>query len=169
MGDAAKSLFPKITHPKKRAFLMSYIETSVISVSASLVGIDRKSHNHWLHTDPDYVEAFALAKSKAADHLEDEATRRALGWMETRYTPEGTEYHVPRHSDTLMIFRLKGEMSKYREAQPIIGYSPDVVNAVMRKVAELVGPEQSRALADALQNGRLSEPGGAVPRPGEPT
>lgn len=155
MGDAAKSLFPKITHPKKRAFLMSYIETSVISVSASLVGIDRKSHNHWLHTDPDYVEAFALAKSKAADHLEDEATRRALGWMETRYTPEGTEYHVPRHSDTLMIFRLKGEFAKYREQPAVYGYAPDVVEALVKKVVALVGPDVGQELAADL---RKSDP-----------
>jgi hypothetical protein len=48
--------------------------------------------------------------------LEDEAIRRAKGWKETLLQPDGTTIEVPKQSDTLLIFLLKGAMpEKYRE------------------------------------------------------
>ena len=67
-------------------------------------------HYYWLKQDAAYAEAFAEAQGLVAAMLEDEAIRRAQGWEETHYTLSGTPYTVPKHSDTLLIFLLKGAM-----------------------------------------------------------
>lgn len=155
MSKECRELFSAINHPKKRAFLLSYIELGLVTKAAEVVGMNRVSHLVWLKNDPDYVAAFALAKELAADRLEDEATRRALGWKEIRYDADGQPYEVPKHSDTLLIFRLKGEFAKYREAPAVYGYAPDVVEALVKKVVALVGPDVGQELAADL---RKSDP-----------
>jgi len=157
MSKECRELFSAITHAKKRAFLMAYIELPVITKAAEAAGVSRAIHLVWKRVDPDYAEAFALAQELAAETLEDEATRRALGWKEIRYDDNGQPYEVPKHSDVLMIFRLKGEMSKYQPAAPIIGYSPEAIQALIKKVVDLVGPSAAETLAAELQ--RHQSPG----------
>ena len=109
------SVFPKITHPKKRAFLTAYSQCGILQKAAALAQCNRTSHYHWKH-DPDYAEAFALAREMVADLHEDEASRRAMGWDETRYTDDGTPYTIRKYSDTLLIVRLKAlKPDEYRE------------------------------------------------------
>jgi hypothetical protein len=110
-----RSAFPKITHPKKRAFLTAYAACGLLTQAAHIAGCERRSHYHWKN-DPDYAEAFALARDMVADLHEDEASRRALGWDETRYTDDGTPYTIRKYSDTLLIVRLKAlKPEEYRE------------------------------------------------------
>ena len=114
--DTALSPFDNIRHAKKRAFLAAYAECGTITGAVESACCDRTSHYHWLKTDPDYVEAFHLAHEMAIDAHEDEASRRALGWDETRYTDDGRSYVIRKYSDTMLIFRLKAlRPEKYRE------------------------------------------------------
>jgi hypothetical protein len=111
------SIFNNIQHPKKRAFLLAYGMTGLLSEATKAAGCERTIHYHWLK-DPEYAEAFQLAKEMAADTHEEEATRRALGWDETRYTDDGTPYTIRKYSDTLLIVRLKAlKPQEYRENQ----------------------------------------------------
>lgn len=87
--------FDKITHPQKRAVLLAYAGSMRVNHAMQAAKISRTHHYHWLKTDPDYKAAFAEARAMAADVLEDEAVRRAIG------TTEGA-------SDTMLIFLLKG-------------------------------------------------------------
>lgn len=82
-----------------------------------------RMHHYWLKTDEDYAEAFEEAKTMAAEVLEDEASRRAMGFDEQRYTKDGTPYTIRKYSDTLLIVRLKAvkpevykEVSEHRHS-----------------------------------------------------
>ena len=111
----AQSPFKDLPHPKKRAFLMAYARCGILTKAAQVAGCDLTSHYHW-KKDPAYLAAYHLAREMAADLLEDEASRRALGWDEERYTADGVPYTVRTYSDTLLIVRLKAlKPEKYRE------------------------------------------------------
>src|SRR5215831_2548107 len=111
----SQSVFSEIKHPKKRAFLVAYAQCGMLTKAAEIAGCDRNLHYHW-KADRVYAEAFALAQTMAADLHEEEATRRAFGWDETRYTNDGTPYTIKKFSDTLLIVRLKAlKPDQYRD------------------------------------------------------
>jgi hypothetical protein len=100
--------FGTIRHPKKRAFLAAYSKVGIIGVAASVAGINRDTHQNWLKKDPDYVEAFEIAKDQSCDILEQEAIRRACQGVEEPVFYQGVECgRVRKYSDTLLIFMLK--------------------------------------------------------------
>lgn len=69
-------MFESISHPKQRQFLVAYAECGVIREAAQLCEISRESHYDWMR-EPEYAEAYILARELAADALEDEARMRA--------------------------------------------------------------------------------------------
>jgi len=106
-------------HTTKRTFLAAYLECGLMRQAARNCGIDISNHYHWKRTDPAYVEAFTEAHNIVAELHEEEASRRALGWDETRYTNDGTAYTLRKYSDTLLIFRLKAlKPEMYRDSYP---------------------------------------------------
>lgn len=116
MGCTSLDLFPTIPHAKKRAFLVAYAQCGTLAKAAEIAGCDRKSHWHWKRQDPAYAEAFQFAREMVADLHEDEASRRAMGWDETRYAEDGTPYTIRKYSDTLLIVRLKAlKPNEYRD------------------------------------------------------
>lgn len=106
------ALFPTISHSKKRALLLAYAETGRLREACRAAAMDHKLHYYWKRTDPDYAAAYEDAQQIAGELLEEEAIRRARGWEETHYTLHGTPYTLTKHSDTLLIFLLKGAMPK---------------------------------------------------------
>lgn len=105
---------------KKKAFLSAYGHTCSISRAAKAAEIDRGTHYGWLENDPGYRLAFARAKERAADALEDEAVRRAREGTERATTVAGEREVVLDYSDTLLIFLLKGmRPEKYRERSDV--------------------------------------------------
>ncbi len=114
----------RIVHPKRRAFLAAFRETGNVRVACKAAGVGRSSHYRWLAEDPEYHEAFDVAKLQAADVLEAEAHRRAvegveepIGWY--RGVAGGT---VRRYSDVLLMFLLKGLLpERYRERRDLRG------------------------------------------------
>jgi hypothetical protein len=86
--------------------------------------VGRTSHYRWLAQDPDYREAFALAKREAADMLEGEAIRRAVEGVEVPtgwYKGEPGAF-ITQYSDTLLIFLLKGAFpEKYSDKRELKG------------------------------------------------
>lgn len=90
---------PRISHPKKRAFLAAFAVLGNVSRAAASAGIDRRTHTTWKTEDGDYADAFVDAREHGADALVEEAQRRAFVG-----------------SDTLLIFLLKGLRPEvYRE------------------------------------------------------
>ena len=98
-GGMAKCVdFPKVSQPRKRAFLAALSRCGSISQAAKRAKVDRRSHYNWLK-DPEYVEAYRQAVVEAGDALEDKL-------MELAH--EGNV--------TSAIFLLKGlRPEKYRE------------------------------------------------------
>jgi hypothetical protein len=135
--------FDSIVHPQKRALLHAYSETRRLKLSYEAAGVSRQLHYYWLKTDPAYQAAFADARDQAADVLEDEAVKRAMG------TTEGA-------SDTLLIFLLKGA-------------KPDVYKEIRKEEHHVTLTVQlehrlTRALTqiEATRNGH---PGAITPHP----
>ncbi len=112
------------THPLQRAFLAAFRETGNVRLTCKAAGVGRSSHYRWLEKDPEYREAFDVAKEDAADVLEGEAHRRAVdGWEEPvgwyKGVAGGT---VRRYSDNLLMFLLKGARpERYRERYDVRG------------------------------------------------
>jgi len=138
---APSALFPTISHPKKRAVLRAYVECGRVKPACAAAKTDFSMHYYWLKQDPVYAEAFAEAQGMVATQLEDEAIRRALGWEETHYTLQARSYDVTKHSDTLLIFLLKGAMPKK--------YGDKVTHT-----GKDGGPIDVRGLADLLTHAR---------------
>jgi hypothetical protein len=170
----AQSPFGKILHPKKRAFLVAYASCGRLQEAATIAACDRDSHYKWKATDPLYQEAFARAKEMAADLHEDEATRRALGWDETRYADDGTPHTVRKYSDTLLIVRLKAlKPDQYRDTNKRDERSEvsELLKAVLLELAERqhtrnVTPEAE--WAPLPPRSRLPQEPTALPPPPEP-
>jgi hypothetical protein len=142
--DSPRSPFHKIRHVQKRALLLGYAECGTINGAVAAAGCDRTSHYVWLNTDPDYAEAFKVAHEMAIWAHEDEASRRALGWNETQYKPDGTAYTVRKFSDTMLIFRLKALVpERYREAARRDERS-DVSELLKAVLLELVDRQHAR-------------------------
>ena len=53
--------------PKQRAFLAAYANCGNVTRAAELSGVHRRSHYHWMKTDPAYEEAFQYAQDDAVD------------------------------------------------------------------------------------------------------
>ncbi len=70
-----------IKHPKKRAFLAAFSELGSITEAALVAKVSRELHYDWRAQDPDYAAAFTIAQERAGDALEDEAHRRARGYV----------------------------------------------------------------------------------------
>ncbi len=174
-GHSNESPFSEIQHPKKRAFLRAYSETGNKTLAAKLAGINRSAiYQPGWRDDPEFQEALARAKRMAVDVLEDEVHRRAVeGWEEPvgwyKGKAGGT---VRRFSDTLLIFRLKGELpQKYAEKLQLSGglatlnldaFPDDLLERVAR------GEHPMSVLMSALERGiSRKELGLPAPREGE--
>ena len=116
-GDDDRFDLPEIRHPKKKAFLLAYINCGTIKSAAKAAGIERTTHYYWL-ADLEYQQAFNTASLMAGQSLQDEAVRRAF-----------------KGSDRLLMFLLKGAMpDKYKERRQVQSESSKV--AVSREEIE---------------------------------
>jgi hypothetical protein len=116
-GPIATALFPKISHPQKRALLAAYVTCGRISQAASAANVQLRLHYYWKKGDPVYLEAWQEAQEMVGEMLEDEARRRAHdGVIRTKFYKETIIAEEIEYSDALLIFLLKGaKPEKYRE------------------------------------------------------
>jgi hypothetical protein len=63
--------FPKVSQPRKRAFLTALSRCGSISQAVKRAKVDRRTHYNWLKDDPWYVDAFRQALFEAGDSLQD--------------------------------------------------------------------------------------------------
>jgi len=106
-----------------KAFIAHFSLTGNSTASAAAAGVTRRAAELLRERDETFAAAWAEAREEAADHLEDEARRRAVdGWEEPVYGSggpgRGTEEvgTIRRFDSTLLIFLLKGARpEKYRE------------------------------------------------------
>jgi hypothetical protein len=109
-----------IAHPKKRAFLVAYLECGHIGQAAAAAEIARRTHYDWLADDPEYVTEFRKAEKIAGDMLIDEARRRAHdGWEEPVFHQGEIVGGVRRFDSTLLMFLIKRHDPSYRERSTV--------------------------------------------------
>lgn len=126
----AKKRTNRTAQRKKAAFLAAFRECGNISRAARESDVPRTMHYLWME-DEEYVAAFRQAEEEAADHLEEEARRRAVdGLRRLKFfkgapiiDPDTQEpYYELEYSDTLLIFLLKGvRPDKFRDRHEITG------------------------------------------------
>ena len=144
------SLFPEIAHAKKRAMLGALAHCLSVKTACAQIGIPRKTHYIWCHTDPQYAAAVGRARALGAEWLEDMAIQRA------------TAGEHP--SDTLLIFLLKGALpDKYRDQQRREAGS-EVSELLKAVLLELVDRAQGRDVPPAPEADWAPRP----PLPGRP-
>ena len=124
--------------PNQRAFLAAYAECGTITAAAEAAKINRRQHHRWIEAGNGYQEAFAEARERAGDRLEEEARRRAVDGV-----PEPVFYKgkpvgaIRKYSDTLLIFLLKGARpEKYREMLHHTGQITFTVSEFYRALAD---------------------------------
>jgi hypothetical protein len=130
------------TPARQNAVLAAFRTTASVSRACKAAEVSRRQHYTWLEEDPHYAAQFETAKEEAAQQLEDEAVRRAYqGFLEPlvfqgnltypalrdeagaiRRDKEGIPLLsdkpvcIRRHSDSLLMFLLKGwRPKKYRD------------------------------------------------------
>lgn len=159
----------KIKHPKKRVFLQAFCECFQVTKAAAIAEIERTMHYHWLDRDPDYVEAFEVARHIGAETLESELIRRAFSGVRKQKFYKGEPILVscrPDHpdaigletggfvrpyveydfADTLGIFLLKGAMpEKYRERYEYHEGDEEINETIDRELATMANRETSIA------------------------
>jgi hypothetical protein len=84
---------PYATHDWYEAFLEAYMESGLVAHSAAKAGVSPEAVYKARDRDKDFAEAYQMARRIVAGELEGEGIRRARN-----------------HSDTLLIFLLKGLM-----------------------------------------------------------
>ena len=115
--------FDSSGYTKQKAFLAAYSQCGMVYMAARAAKVSKTAHYEWLKSDPEYANAFELAKEQAATALEDEAIRRARFGVRRPVLYKGKPVFVDgqpvyeiEYSDTLMQLLLKGAMpDKYRE------------------------------------------------------
>ncbi len=106
------NLFPEISDPVKRAFLIAYTESGSIAEASKLAGNERTTVWYWRRDDPQFLEAFKVSEqiysSGYLNELQQELKKRA------------TDYKAPM-STVALFFALKAEApEKYRDNQSVI-------------------------------------------------
>lgn len=111
------------TEENKEKFLVGFGQIATVTGAAEHAGVSRRVHYQWLEADPDYTAAFAEAQLEANDRLESEARRRAVSGVEEPVWYQGEIVGtVRKHSDTLLIFLMKGaNPEKYRDRHELTG------------------------------------------------
>lgn len=106
-----------LTNPRKMRFIQHYINTGgQVQKSCNLAGIDTRVHYAWLKEDPVYAEAYAMAKARAIDVIDQEIIRRGVkGWKEPMFYQGKVVGYVRKYSDNLLMFRAKFLNPAYRD------------------------------------------------------
>lgn len=114
--DNSDDDLPAITHPKKRAFLAAFAETSLITKAAEAAGIQARRVYEWRENDPVFAHAFEVARRKVGDMLCAHAIQLARKGVERYVLYQGKTVPHPvtgeplKETDfpqPLLIFLLK--------------------------------------------------------------
>lgn len=137
----AEKLYRLINDKKKNDFLMTYIKCGTIAKAARKCKIDRTTHYQWMRQNEHYREAFAIARQRAGDLLEEEAHRRAMEGYEQPIYYKGEKVGSRKvYSDYLLVELLRGAKPEiYRPSTEVntnvnINLS-DAVQAARERVA----------------------------------
>lgn len=130
---------------KQQAFLRAYMIGGTVKSAVEATGYTRTVHDQWLFDCPDYRAAYLEAKEHVADMLEEEAIKRARQGTQKLVLYKGDPIkfkgkylYETTHSDSLMMFLLKGlRPERYRE-QVDVNVTKEAIDAAINEELERV-------------------------------
>lgn len=100
-----------------KPFLKSLAEYGVVTYAAEAAGVSKTAVHNRRQRDEKFARAWDIALEKATDVLEKEAQRRAVQGVDEPVYQGGKQVgSITRYSDTLLIFLLKANRDKFRQA-----------------------------------------------------
>lgn len=119
-GNQASIERKKPQYKRKKAHFIKAIENGEsVSAAAESLGLDRGQLYRWRQDDADFDDAWVRAWSAGADHLEEEAIRRAVDGVEKPVFRGGEVVgHVRDYSDSMLMFLLKARRPELFASMP---------------------------------------------------
>ncbi len=123
-------------------FLAAYAECGTITGACKRAGITYNAY-HYHKRDPEFIAGMEGAKEAAFERLEEEARRRAIGYMVTKTLADGTTVEVPKHSDLLLLFLMKHQRPHVYNTKPVEPQGATSSEAKPRLlITRDIGPEE---------------------------
>lgn len=159
----------------QQAFLKAYRIIGTVSLACESAGIAVRTHYFWNSTDKEYAEEFAEAREYVSDMLEAEAIRRATAGVQRRVLYRGEQVMVKdektgkltpliehQHSDTLLIFLLKGNRPEKFRDQFDVNVTSEAINAAINaELAAVADKGQGASITKTTRKpGRIKRRGG---------
>ena len=125
-GERGRGAQPRRMEALQNAFLHALSKTGVIAHACEATGVPRTTQQNW-RKDPIFAERFDDAMQTAADELESEARRRAIGFNEPVIDPK---YGV------MYLRNPDGSLKLDDDFQPIVLTKRVYSDALMSKMLE---------------------------------
>src|SRR6266403_861770 len=90
MSWIRRLLVSRFAQRRQDAKCSAMANTANVLSAAEMAGVDRTNHYLWLKKDPDYAEAFEIARMRGADVLEGEACAGHSKASPSRYSTAGS-------------------------------------------------------------------------------
>jgi hypothetical protein len=125
------------TDPRTK-FLDGLASGLSVAGAAREAGVHRATPYGWREADPEFAQAWDVAREAGTDLLEDEAWRRAYDGTERPvYQQGGLVGKTREHSDLLLIFLLKGRRpEKYRDNSKVELTGNVTLTALVQEAAQ---------------------------------
>ena len=147
-----------ITERKIETFFAELAKTDHIGKACTASGIPQRTAYGWRDTDPEFAQRWTAARESFADHLEAEATRRAVTGTTKGIWHQGARVgEEQQYSDSLLALMLKAKRREYRD-------KVEVGNADDKPFkTELSPTEASRVILHAMALGLRQKAAGGAP------
>ena len=144
------------TATKKQRFLEAYVDKGTVRAGCLAAGLVRQTIYKWLKRDQPFQKAFDEARADATDKLEEEARRRAVdGTIRPVYHQGKMVGGYREHSDTLLIFLLKGaKPDVYRERFEHTGKDGGPIQHATLDLTK-IPTDELKQVAEILRKGKL--------------
>lgn len=113
----------------RSTFLKHLAENGVVGYAVKAAGVSRWAAYERRQRDAEFAKQWEQALESATDRLEQEAVRRAVDGVDEPVFYLGEECgKIRKYSDTLLIFLLKANRDKFRQANmpPMIGQQNNI-------------------------------------------
>jgi hypothetical protein len=137
----SKSRQTLLTTKKRKKFLEALADGMSVTSAAAHAGFSRVYAYQVKDADPEFAALWDDAVEQAADKLEDEVRRRAMGHMESIVYKGEVTGQVLRHSDLMTIFLLKAKRPEFKDNAKVEVNVGDRLNELLDAVAGKAEPE----------------------------
>jgi hypothetical protein len=148
---------------RQELFLSELAKTGQVAASAKAAGVDRSDMYKRKDGDPEFAERWCTALEAFADHLEAEATRRAVAGVEKGVWHQGVRVgNEQQYSDSLLALMLKAKRAReYGDKSKVELTGADGGAVKVEESPTAIGRKIAFALAVAMRD--KNKPAGEAP------